>query len=267
MPPFEHELHSVAGRLDLPQPERVRILEEISGDLDELRAELIRKGIDPAEAEAEAITLLAPSETAMSALVSVHESLYRSLVRRFSSRMRLAEWAGLVGVTLAALGIALGSLSGSGVLRSPSPFLFAVLTIAVVIVTLAGRKAIRLYLERDHDPERLRSGMGTLLIGSASAVLCSFGGAAVELFRFAWRLETQPEQLGDLVVPWLLDTSVLIGAGLTTDLVGGLCWFLLLQKISAVERADRRAAHATRRTAVRAPLTLDHTLSSTGVHR
>ena len=53
MPRFEQELQAVAERLELPQPERARILEEISGDLEELRMELIRKGVDPAEAEAE----------------------------------------------------------------------------------------------------------------------------------------------------------------------------------------------------------------------
>jgi len=110
MPRFEQKLQAVAAELDLPQPERARILEEIAGDLEELRSELIRNGIDPADAEAEAIALLAPSKTAMTALVSVHESLYRSLVRRFSSKMRLVEWVGLMGVTVAALAVVLDSV-------------------------------------------------------------------------------------------------------------------------------------------------------------
>ena len=263
MPRFEQELQAVAERLELPQPERARILEEISGDLEEMRLELIRKGVDPAEAEADAITLLAPSETAMLALVSVHESLYRSLVRRFSSKMRLAEWAGLLGVTVAALAVVLGSLSGSGVLRSPSVFLWPVLAIAATLVAVAGRKVIQLYVERDHDPQRLRSGMSTLLTGSGLAVLCSVAGSVLEMFRLAWRIERVPESQGALLVPWLLDTSVLVGAGLTTALVGGLCWFLLLQKISAVERADLSTLRATGRTATSVSLSFDH-VTSTG---
>ncbi len=263
MPRFEQELRAVAERLELPQPERARILEEISGDLEELRLELIRKGVDPAKAEAEAITLLAPSGTAMSALVSVHESLYRSLVRRFSSKMRLAEWAGLLSVTVAALAVVLGSLSGSGVLRSPSVFLWPVLAIAATLVAVAGRKAIQLYVERDHGPQRLRSGMGTLLTGSGLAVLCSVAGSVLEMFRLAWRIELAPEEQGALLLPWLLDTSVLLGAGLTTALVGGLCWFLLLQKISAVERADLSTIRAAARTATTASLPFDD-VTSTG---
>ena len=259
MPRFEQELQAVAERLELPQPERARILEEIAGDLEELRLELIRKGVDPAQAEADAIGLLAPSETAMAALVSIHESLYRSLVRRFSSKMRLAEWAGLVTVTLAAVAVVLGSLAGSGVLRSPSVFLLPVLAIAVALVAVAGRKAIQLYVERDHEPQRLRSGMGTLLMGSGLAV----AGSVVEMFRLARRIELAPDEQGALLLPWLLDTSVLLGVGLTTALVGGLCWFLLLQKISAVERADLSTLRAVGRTATTASLSFDH-VTSTG---
>ncbi len=263
MPRFEQQLQAVAERLELPQPERARILEEISGDLEELRLELIRKGVDPAEAEADAIGLLAPSETAMSALVSVHESLYRSLVRRFSSKLRLAEWVGLVGVTLTALAVVLDSLLGSGVIRSPSAFLLPVLGIAVALCAVAGRKAIQLYVERDHRPQRLRSGMGTLLKGSGLAVLCAVAGSVVEMFRLARQIERAPGEQGALLLPWLLDTSVLLGAGLTTALIGGLCWFLLLQKISAVERADLNGLRAAGRTAATPSLSFDH-VTSTG---
>jgi hypothetical protein len=263
MPRFERELRGVAERLDLPQPERARILEEIAGDLEELRSELIQKGVHPDEAEASAITLLAPSETALSALVSVHESLYHSLVRRFSSKMRLAEWAGLLIVTVFPLALVLSSLVGQGFLRNPSVSLLVVLCIAVGLVAVAGRKTIQLYIERDHDPQRLWSGMSALLTGSGLAVFCSVAGSVLELARVARRIELAPEAQGALLLPWLLDTSVLIGAGLTTALVGGLCWFLLLQKISAVERADLSALRATGRATATAALSFDP-MTSTG---
>ena len=177
--------------------------------------------------------------------------------------MRLAEWAGLVTVTLTAVAVVLGSLAGSGVLRSPSAFLLPVLGIAVVLVAVGGRKAIQLYVERDHGPQRLRSGMGTLLMGSGLAVLSSVAGSVVEMFRLARRIELAPDEQGALLLPWLLDTSVLLGAGLTTALVGGLCWFLLLQKISAVERADLSTLRAVGRTATTASLPFDQ-VTSTG---
>ena len=73
MPRFEDALRSVADRLDLPQPERARILQEISGDLEDLRTELIGRGLGEAEAEARALEILTPSEPALAALTSVHD--------------------------------------------------------------------------------------------------------------------------------------------------------------------------------------------------
>ena len=83
------------------------------------------------------------------------------------------------------------------------------------------------------------------------------------MFLLARRMELAPDEQGALLLPWLLDTSVLLGAGLTTALVGGLCWFLLLQKISAVERADLSTLRAVGRTATTASLPFDQ-VTSTG---
>jgi hypothetical protein len=191
----------------------------------------------------------------------VHEPLYASLARRFSSGVRLAEWMGLVGVTFAAVLLALVSLIRSGVLRTPSPFMAPLLVVTVAVLVMAGRKAIQLHLARDHEPERLRAGMGALLVASGLGATLGLAGAVYELLRLAARLEARPERAAELVLPWLVDTSILVATGLVTALVGGLAWFLLQQKISSVEAADRRAASAWSRASA---LT---SLPSTGVSR
>lgn len=241
------DLTGALAGLGLPQPERARILEEIAGDLEELRDELERRGMDPAEAAAEATRMLAPSEAALAALASVHEPLYASLIRRFSSGMKLAEWLALVGVTSTAIGVALSGLAEAHLLRGPSPWLPLLLLATVSVFVLAGRKALHLYVARDHEPERLHGGMHGLLIGSALAVVIGLGGAAFEALRMAARLEQEPSRALELFMPWLLEASILIGAGLTTALVGGLAWFLLNQKIHSIETAELRATHAFRR--------------------
>lgn len=260
------DLTELVEGLPIPGPERARIVEEIAGDLEELREELVRRGMDPAEADAEAMRLLAPSEAAISALVSVHEPLYASLARRFSSGMRLAEWTGLVVVTLAAIGLALGSLVSVGVLRSPSLLLAPLVVVAIVVLVMVGRKTVQLHVARDHEPERLHDGMGAILVGSGLSIALGFGGAIYEMQRLAARLEVDPQRARELVLPWLLDTSALVGLGLVTALVGGLAWFLLEQKITSVEGADLYAAKAVRR-ATSTPSLLDRSMPSTGVQR
>lgn len=256
------DLSAALDGLPLPQPERARILEEIAEDLEALRAELIRRGLDPVAASAEAVRLLAPGDSALTALASVHEPLYATLVRRFSSGVRAAEWLGLVGVTVVALGIALGALARVDLLDAPSPWLVLVLAAAAAVLMVAGRKAYQLYIVRDHHPARLHTGMTALLAGSGVAILLGFGSATVQALLLAARLEQTPARAVEWFLAWLLDASILVGTGLTTALLGGLAWILLTGKITAVEVAELRSAQAVRRAT--APSTFDPTVPLTG---
>lgn len=264
MPRLDEALRSAAERLDLPQPDRARILEEIAADLEELRAELVRRGVPEAEAEERAVELLAPSDVAVRALVGVHEPLYRALTRRFSpSVMRRSERAAILVVTVGALAAAVVPMARGGLPRDPSPFLIPIFALLAGVLALAGRKAMQLWLEGDHEPGRLRSGMRPLLGASGLAVGCALAGFIFELYRFMVRIEASPDRMGPALVRWILDTCVLVGAGLVTALVGGLCWFVLLQKVEAVERAYRYEAAVTAPPRTAAPA-FDHPLTPKG---
>ena len=264
---FDEALRAAAARLDLPQPDRARILEEIAADLEELGAELVRRGLSADEAEARAVELLAPSEVAVRALVDVHEPRYRWLTRRFSSSvMRRSERLTVLLVTVTALAAAVVPLARSGLPRSPSPFLIPIFSLLAAVLALAGGKAIQLWVEKDHAPERLRSGLRWVFGGSVLAMACAFIGFVFELYALMLGVEASPDRIGPLLVRWILDTSVLLGAGLVTVLVGGLCWFVLLHKVEAVERAHRHEALLTGTERAAAP-TLDHALTPEGVLR
>ena len=247
-PGIQDALVRVARRLELPQPQRARILEEIAADLEELRVGLMDRGVPAREAEARAIRLLVPSETSIEALVQLYEPFHRKLTRRFSpSVMRGVERSVLMLVTLGTLAFAVSGLLRSGALNEPSPLLWAVFGLAGGILLLAGRKAVRLLLVRDHDPRNLRDGLGLLLVGSGGALGLGATGAVLQVRDLAIRVQRTGEASVDVLVPWLLDSSILLAAALVTALVGGLCWFLLLHKVHAVERAHRRTAQAVGR--------------------
>lgn len=260
MPRFDEALRSAAATLDLPQPDRARILEEIAADLEELKAELVRRGVPEPDAESRAVELLAPSEVAVRALVEVHEPRYRSLSRRFSpSVLRRSERAAVLLVTVAAIASAVIPLARSGLPRDPSPFLVPIFALLAGVLALAGHKAIQLYVRGDHEPTRLRSGLVGMLTGACAALGCAFVGVIFELYRLLRAVEAAtPERIVPLLARWVLDMSVLVGAGLVTVLVGGLCWFLLLHKVEAVERAHRHEALLTG-----APRTIPSSIEST----
>lgn len=242
-PPFEDALRRVADRLDLPQPERTRILEEIATDLEELRTGLVQRGVSTNDAERRAVHLLVPTEPAIDALIELHEPLHRKLTRRFSpSAMRRAERAILLLVTAGALGPMLAGLIRSGVLTDPSPLLWGIIALDAAILCVAGRKALQLLFARNHDAGSLRNGLGLLLAGSGVALGFGLGGLVLELYGLAADVEASGRATTLSIIPWLLDSSALLAASLITALLGGLCWFLLLQKVEKVERAHQRAA-------------------------
>lgn len=249
LPPFEDALRRVADRLDLPQPERTRILEEIATDLEELRAGLVQRGVSANEAERRAVRLLVPTEPAVDALIELHEPLHRKLTRRLSpSVMRRAERTILLLVTAGVLGPMLATLVRSGVLTDPSPLLWGVIALDAAILFVAGRKTLQLLFARNHDAGSLRNGLGLLLAGSGVALGFGLGGFVLELYGLAAGIEASGQASTELIIPWLLDSSVLLAASLITALLGGLCWFLLLQKVEGVERAHQRAAMLLERT-------------------
>jgi hypothetical protein len=267
MPRLEEALRRAAASLDLPQPERTRILEEIAADLEELRAELVRRGVPEAEAEARAVELLAPSEVAVRALVDLHEPLYRTLARRFSpSLMRRSERVGVLLVTVGAIAAAVLPMARSGLPRDPSPFIIPIFALLAGVLALAARKAIQLWVVGAHEPARLRTGMRPLLATSALAVVCAVAGFVFELYRLMLGVEATPDRMGALFLRWILDTCVLVGSGLVTALVGGLCWFLLLQKVEAVERSRVHEASLTGAVRAQAPA-FDHPLTPKGALR
>ena len=268
MPRFDEALRSAAAALDLPQPDRTRILEEIAADLEDLKAELVRRGFAEPEAELRAVELLAPSDVAVRALVDVHEPRYRWLERRFSpSILRRSERAAVMLVTVAALAAVVVPLARGGLPRDPSPFLVPIFALLAGVLALAGQKAIQLYFQGDHEPGRLRSGLSGILVGSCLGVGCALSGFVFELYGLMRGVEAAtPERIGPLLARRVVDMSVLVGAGLVTVLVGGLCWFILLNKIEAVERAHRHEALLTGSVRV-APPRLDSTLSPEGALR
>ena len=169
-------------------------------------------------------------------------------------------------VTAAALAAVVVPLARSGLPRDPSPFLVPIFSILAAVLVLTGRKAVQLWLEKDHAPERLRSGLGWLIAGSGLAMGCALVGFIFELYGLMLGVEAVPDRIGLLLVRWILDTAVLLGAGLVTVLVGGLCWFTLLHRVEAVERAHRHEALLTGCAPAAAP-TFDPPLTPEGVLR
>lgn len=235
---FEARLRGVAEALDVPSGVRVEILEELSADLDALYAELVAAGASPREARRRAERMLAPAPWATDALAGVHRPWPLRVVAGVPAGMRGRLNRGLLATaTSLVLTVSILEFARAGLLRAPSPFLWAQLALAAVLVAVALRGAARLWLDGG-DPRTLRRGLGALLGAPAGAVLLAVLGTVVGLGSVAGRIAHDPSLDRIVVVEWLMRSVGLWWCATLMLLLGGLAWLLLAGRAAGLERRE-----------------------------
>jgi len=235
---FAPVLRDVEKAMTLPIPERVRILEELQSDLEELMDRLVDEGLPAREARARALEALVPSAETMAELNTLHTPLYRRLTRQVSSRkVMLAERWLLVLATFAVLLTQTGTLFRARLLQDPSPFLVPVLLGGAALFALVLRKAFQFWIKRDHL--RPGQGLGAILWSSGGILSLGVGGMVLDLYHVAGILEASQESPAPLVTDWLVRNSIFLSVTIIIALSGGLAWLVLSQWLALVSRSRR----------------------------
>lgn len=231
-------LREVGQGLALPLPRRVRILRELSYDLESLTDLLMGQGVAAEEAYRRAAQALVPDGVALSQLGRLHASWYQRRTRGLApDRLRKAERGGLALATLAVLVGEGYALRRADLFGDPSPFLVPVLAAGAVLFALILAKAFELFIKGDHT--RPRSGLATILVAAGTTLGLGVGGTVFDLYRLASTLEISPEVAEALAPLWLARSAVLLTVALMLSMVGALGWFVLVQWVSLAEGAHR----------------------------
>ncbi len=239
---FEAELKAVAAELDLPEPVRSRTLLELRSDLEAMAAALRAEGIEEEEARTRALDVLLPSAEVGLELRGVHRPLYQRLADRFSEPGRRRAERLLLGLlALVALGSGLGALRGLDLVALRSPWLWVVLTVAVLVVTAGGSKLFQLFAMAPHGRARLRRGLPLLVALGVAALVVGFGGVVADLYGAAGRLGAAGGVQSPEVLAWLRRSSALMCAALLTAASAGLFWLLAAVRIAGIERLQAAA--------------------------
>ena len=89
---FAPVLREVERGMELPIPDRIRILRELEFDLEELWGRLVADGVPAEEARLKALDALVPDAGSLDELDRLHAPLYRRLTSHLSEgRLRFAE--------------------------------------------------------------------------------------------------------------------------------------------------------------------------------
>lgn len=231
-------LREVGQGLTLPLPHRVRILRELSYDLESFTSLLIDQGVPAEEAHRRAAATLVPDGAALGQLDRLHASWYRRRTRGVApDRLRLAERSGLALATLVVLVGEAFALRQVDLFGDPSPFLVPVLAAGAVLFALILAKTFELFIKGDHA--RPRAGLASLVFLAAAILGLGLGGTVIDLYRLAATLERTPDVAALLVPQWLSRSAVLLSVALLVSMAGALAWFVLNQWVSLAEGAHR----------------------------
>ncbi|HKJ02201.1 MAG TPA: hypothetical protein VJ997_07090 [Longimicrobiales bacterium] len=236
--PHREVLREVGQGLALPLPHRVRILRELSYDLESLTDLLVGQGISAEEAHRRAAEALVPDRAALDQLGRLHESWYRRRTRAVTpDRLRLVERGALALATATVLAVEGLALRRVNLFGDPSPFLVPVLVAGAVLSALVLGKAFELFIKGDHA--RPRTGLTTILAVAGATLALGVGGTVFDLYHLAGTLERTPALAGVLTPLWLGRSAVLMVVALILSMAGALGWFVLSHWVSLAEGAHR----------------------------
>ncbi len=213
----------------------------MAADVEALFAHFLAEGMPEEDAarEAERRALASPAE--VHRLVAVHASGPQRWLAWLSGRMR----RDLDLFLFAAAVLPILALSGAVVTPEilaggASPFLWAVLAIGAGIAGLALLKLRQLFPRCEAGLEELRAGLSGLLFLGAMAPGVAALGALWQVCSLAMRLSRAgaTDDLAAAAVE-IGRAATLVGSGILLAMAAGILWFLLANRVAAIERVER----------------------------
>jgi hypothetical protein len=232
-------LQALAGRLELPQPARSRVLIEVAADLADLEAAYVARGASAEQARKQAVERLDLSDDAIRELVRVHGSpLRRGLDRLSEQGRRRGERLALAALLLFLLLGTRALVPSRSLLTDAGPGFWIISAVAIPGILVAVSKSYALWGRDEHDPRRLRRGLDAILaLGGLSAVtgvtLWWFG-----LWRVAIAASSDSAAGIGYVVEWLTRGSALVMVSFQVAILLGLLWLVLSGRIAQTERGE-----------------------------
>jgi hypothetical protein len=253
MTQFHSLLKKINAQLDLPQPEKARIMMEIASDIEDLYDIYISKNVT----EAEAIRLVQEKfdmdEQALHELISIHDSVFRKWMDRLSSQAQ-TRLEKIMLISVCMMVIVFGS---QAVFQNPffiqsSPFSRPIMVLCCCGLVQSAAIAYRLFIRKNHKRETLRSGLRPLFIMTCTAPLMGILGYFIELYQFGpygvilgskllFVFKTNNAEFSRLLylmTEWMLKSASMMMMCLFVTLVLATFLYILNNKVIAVEQAE-----------------------------
>lgn len=250
---FAQLLLKIHEKLDLPQPQKSKILLEIASDMDELFNIYLERGHSESAAMAKIEEKFSMDNETINELIQLHDSGFRKFLDRLSMQAQ-NRWERSV-LFIAFLIITLTWLQAATTtdfLSTASKFIWPIMTIGSISGILAIRKFYLLYLKKEHNLRTLRNGLTPFLVIAGLSLLTGIMGYFVELAitddKFLWYgqylfFTITPrvfDVYGEIIhfINWMMKTSAMIITSIFVAIVSAIFWYIFQNKVMKIEIAE-----------------------------
>jgi hypothetical protein len=236
---FTELLRRTNEKLDLPQPEKSRILLEIASDLEDTYEFYRGRGLSEEEAAEKTREKFEISAEALAELAVIHESTFRKLLNRLSLET-LSRWERAL---LAAIVVFIAAFAGreilsTGFFRQAGPFVWPVIGVALVMLAAAIFQAYKLCIKKDHRARGLRVGVHRLLAFGGLSLLTGFCAFCIDLYQSVQMGVAGTEKILAYLVDCAIRCSAMLLVSLLVTIAAGLIWFVLMDRVRRIEVAE-----------------------------
>jgi hypothetical protein len=249
---FSPLLKEINNKLDLPQKLKSKIILEISADLNDLFQSYLAKGLNEKEALRKAEEKFGLSDEALIQLRRIHEVGFRRLVYNLSQQAQ--TWLERVSLLLIILLISILGVRAMFVtqfFQQSSILVLPVMGVAFVGIILSFIKFYNLYIKKDHNIQKLRTGLTALISLGGLSLFVGIGGYFLEIylaggytifppvsFFIAVCFTTESGNEIIHITEDLMRSSSVGMAGLLVTILIFSIWFFLLNKVLKIEQAE-----------------------------
>jgi hypothetical protein len=238
-------LRELSRKAGLPPSSRRELLDELSGDLEELYGVLRARGLGPAAAWRAAAEMLLPDDMALRELAGLHRPVWVRWTERLTGpRSRGAADAVLVTILTGFVILStMGALFNGGVLAPLTWSLAPVMVAGMAASALIAWQVFRVVFLAESRPERVRggaqriavAGFVTLAVGALSAGMGLVAGVSSST------RETGGVEPNFLLLEWVPTAVAQLSLGLVVVLECGVAWMLLARRAGRLEDDTARA--------------------------
>ncbi len=249
MKKFNNLLTEINNKLELPQPLKSRVLLEISGDIEELYMTYLKRGLSEEEADSKTRDKFSLSESTLEELVQIHSTPYKRWFDRLSQRAQ-TKWEQILLALIFVLVLLsfMQVITATPFFSSASKFIYPILLTLLFATVFFVVKFYQLYLKKDHNIKKIRSGLDWMLYFCGAALFFGVAGYFGEMYLSSGKVQflgpyfiisllTDSEAL-HLSVEWMMRSSAMLMTCTASVMIILLFWFTLTNKAGKIEEAE-----------------------------